>query len=85
MRGLGVEGVEMTGGGWSKGPHFRADQLLADKGLLKTKLKEIETRGLEIAALNCSAIRSIPARWANVAGRRWNRPYASPVKSALRR
>ena len=52
---LGVEGVEMTGGGWSKGPHFRADQLLADKGLLKTKVKEIETRGLKIAALNCSA------------------------------
>ena len=52
---LGVEGVEMTGGGWSKGPHFRADQLLADKGLLKTKMKEIETRGLKIAALNCSA------------------------------
>jgi sugar phosphate isomerase/epimerase len=52
---LGVEGVEMTGGGWSKGPHFRADELLADKGLLKTKLKEIHSRGLEIAALNCSA------------------------------
>jgi sugar phosphate isomerase/epimerase len=51
---LGVEGVEMTGGGWSPAPHFRADQLLADKGLLKSKLKEIETRGLEIAALNCS-------------------------------
>jgi sugar phosphate isomerase/epimerase len=51
---LGVVGVEMTGGGWSKGPHFRADQLLADKGLLKTKLKEIEARSLEIAALNCS-------------------------------
>ena len=45
----------MTGGGWSKGPHFRADELLADKGLLKTKLKEIEARGLEVAALNCSA------------------------------
>ena len=30
---LGVEGVEMTGGGWSKGPHFRADELLADRGL----------------------------------------------------
>ena len=28
---LGVEGIEMTGGGWSKGPHFRADRLLADK------------------------------------------------------
>lgn len=52
---LGVEGIEMTGGGWSKGPHFRADELLADKGLLKQKLAEIEARGLKIAALNCSA------------------------------
>lgn len=52
---LGVEGIEMTGGGWSKGPHFRADELLADKGLLKQKLAEIKARGLEIAALNCSA------------------------------
>lgn len=52
---LGVEGVEMTGGGWSKGPHFRADELLADKGILKQKLTEIEARGLQIAALNCSA------------------------------
>jgi sugar phosphate isomerase/epimerase len=52
---LGVEGVEMTGGGWSTAPHFRAEEPLADKGLLKTKLKEIKARGLEIAALNCSA------------------------------
>src|SRR6516225_7080123 len=51
---LGVEGVEMTGGGWSKGPHFRADVLLADKGLLKSRLKEVEARGLKVAALNCS-------------------------------
>jgi sugar phosphate isomerase/epimerase len=51
---LGVEGVEMTGGGWSPAPHFRADALLADKGLLNSKLKEIEARGLKIAALNCS-------------------------------
>ncbi|MFC3631554.1 sugar phosphate isomerase/epimerase family protein [Paracoccus angustae] len=51
---LGVEGVEMTGGGWSPAPHFRADELLADKGLLKRKLAEIEARGLQIAALNCS-------------------------------
>lgn len=53
--GLGLQGVEMTGGGWSKGPHFRADELLADKGLLKKKMAELEARGLEIAALNCSA------------------------------
>ncbi|WP_102226622.1 sugar phosphate isomerase/epimerase family protein [Acidimangrovimonas sediminis] len=52
---LGVEGIEMTGGGWSPAPHFRADELLSDKGLLKSKLKEIEARGLQIAALNCSA------------------------------
>jgi sugar phosphate isomerase/epimerase len=52
---LGLEGLEMTGGGWSGGPHFRADELLADRGLLKKKLKEIEARGLQIAALNCSA------------------------------
>ncbi|OBY28527.1 sugar phosphate isomerase/epimerase family protein [Leisingera sp. JC1] len=52
---LGVEGIEMTGGGWSAGPHFRADELLADNGLLKQKLAEIEARGLQIAALNCSA------------------------------
>lgn len=52
---LGVEGVEMTGGGWSPAPHFRADELLADRGLLKRKLAEISARGLEIAALNCSA------------------------------
>ena len=52
---LGVEGIEMTGGGWSRAPHFRADRLLADKGSLKAELKEIEARGLEIAALNCSA------------------------------
>jgi sugar phosphate isomerase/epimerase len=52
---LGVEGVEMTGGGWSRAPHFRADELLADKGLLQQKLKELESRGLQIAALNCSA------------------------------
>lgn len=51
---LGVEGVEMTGGGWSPAPHVRAEELLSDAGKRKTFLKEIETRGLQIAALNCS-------------------------------
>lgn len=51
---LGVEGVEMTGGGWSSGPHFRADALLADAGKRKRMVAEIEARGLKIAALNCS-------------------------------
>lgn len=52
---LGVDGIEMTGGGWSRAPHFRAEDLLADRALLRRKLEEIRARGLEIAALNCSA------------------------------
>jgi sugar phosphate isomerase/epimerase len=51
---LGVEGVEMTGGGWSSAPHLRAEQLLTDASERKAFLKEIEARGLQIAALNCS-------------------------------
>ena len=51
---LELEGIEMTGGGWSSAPHVRAAELLADKGKLKAFAKEIETRGLSIAALNCS-------------------------------
>jgi sugar phosphate isomerase/epimerase len=51
---LGVEGVEMTGGGWSSAPHFRAEPLLADAPKRKAAMKEIEARGLKIAALNCS-------------------------------
>src|SRR5690242_15465780 len=51
---LGVEGVEMTGGGWSSAPHMRAEELLDDAGRRKSFLKEIEARGLAIAALNCS-------------------------------
>ena len=56
---LGVEGVEMTGGGWSKGPHFRAEPLLADKGKLKSALKEIETRA---GPQECGARRAGPPR-----------------------
>ena len=51
---LGVAGVEMTGGGWSPAPHLRAAELLADAGKRKAALSAIESRGLEIAALNVS-------------------------------
>ncbi len=51
---LGLEGVEMTGGGWSPAPHVPTEELLADKGKLKAFAKELEARGLEIAALNVS-------------------------------
>jgi sugar phosphate isomerase/epimerase len=51
---LGLEGVEMTGGGWSSAPHLRTEELLADQGKRRALLKEIAARGLGIAALNCS-------------------------------
>jgi sugar phosphate isomerase/epimerase len=51
---LGVEGIEMTGGGWSPAPHVRTEELLADAGKRKAFLREVEARGLGIAALNCS-------------------------------
>lgn len=51
---LGVEGVEMTGGGWSPGPHFRADVMLADASKRRAALAELAARDLKIVALNCS-------------------------------
>ena len=51
---LGVEGIEMTGGGWSPAPHVRAGELLADAGKRRAFSNEIKARGLTIAALNCS-------------------------------
>lgn len=51
---LGVAGIEMTGGGWSPAPPLRAEELLADAGKRKAALSAIESRRLEIAALNVS-------------------------------
>ena len=51
---MGVSGVEMTVGGWSPAPHLRADELLADAGKRRAVLRALESRGLEIAALNVS-------------------------------
>lgn len=51
---LGVQGVEMTVGGWSPAPHLRADELLADAGKRRAVLDGLRERGLGIAALNVS-------------------------------
>jgi hypothetical protein len=32
LREYGLQGVEMTGGGWSSAPHLRIDELLGDAG-----------------------------------------------------
>lgn len=54
VREMGVEGVEMTVGGWSPAPHLRADELLADAGKRRAVLAALRDRGMEIAALNVS-------------------------------
>lgn len=54
VAGMGVEGVEMTVGGWSSAPHLRADELLADAGKRRAVLDALESRSLKIAALNVS-------------------------------
>lgn len=51
---LGVEGVEMTTGGWSPAPHVRMDELIASEAKRDAFLNAIHSRGLNIAALNVS-------------------------------
>ncbi|MDH2436183.1 sugar phosphate isomerase/epimerase [Pokkaliibacter sp. MBI-7] len=51
---LGIEGVEMTVGGWSSAPHINADELLDSEPKRRQFLQAIESRGLGIAALNVS-------------------------------
>ena len=66
---LGVEGIEMTGGGWSPAPHFRAETLLADRAELSRRLGEIEARGLALAG------------WASGTSRKCRTPPASRARS----
>lgn len=54
VKSLGVDGVEMTAGGWGACPHVPTAQLLADPAKLAAFQAELTERGLEIAALNCS-------------------------------
>jgi sugar phosphate isomerase/epimerase len=50
----GVESLELGCGNWSKAPHVNLD-LLLDSSVQREKfLDAIKSRGLEIAALNCS-------------------------------
>jgi len=51
---LGVKGVEMTTGGWSPAPHVPTEALLASAAQRQRFLHAIESRGMEIAALNVS-------------------------------
>jgi len=54
VKSLGIDAVEMTAGGWSPCPHVKTAELLADPAKAAAFKAELDKRGMEIAALNCS-------------------------------
>ena len=53
--GSGVTSIEIATGGQSSAPHLDLDELLASAAARSTFLAAFASRGLRIAALNCSA------------------------------
>ncbi|MDW9828825.1 TIM barrel protein [Sinorhizobium meliloti] len=51
---LGVSGVEVNTGGWSTAPHFDLKTMKASADARRTFTRALETRGLEIIALNAN-------------------------------
>ncbi|WP_448943147.1 sugar phosphate isomerase/epimerase family protein [Klebsiella oxytoca] len=54
VKQYGITGVEMTADGWSPCPHVKTEELLASSAALAAFRGELEKRGMEIVALNCS-------------------------------
>ncbi|AUO67418.1 hypothetical protein WM46_23375 [Citrobacter freundii complex sp. CFNIH2] len=54
VKEYGITAVEMTAGGWAGCPHVKTNELLESSSLLAQFRKELESRDMEIAALNCS-------------------------------
>lgn len=52
---IGATGIEIATGGQSSAPHLRIAELLGDAGRRARFATAFESRGLRIAALNCSA------------------------------
>jgi sugar phosphate isomerase/epimerase len=52
---IGATGIEIATGGQSSAPHLRIDELLRDAKQRAEFAAAFESRGLRIAALNCSA------------------------------
>jgi sugar phosphate isomerase/epimerase len=52
---VGATGIEIATGGQSSAPHLRIDRLLGDPRARSSFTKAFDSRGLRIAALNCSA------------------------------
>ena len=63
---MGIEVLELGTGGYSCAPHLDMEKLLHSAEARKEYLNAIESRGLKIAALNCSANAIGPGeRWAS--------------------
>jgi sugar phosphate isomerase/epimerase len=52
---IGATGIEIATGGQSSAPHLQIDSLLADPAARDPFVQAFTSRGLRIAALNCSA------------------------------
>jgi sugar phosphate isomerase/epimerase len=52
---IGCQSIEIAGGGQSSAPHLRLAELLGDRDKLRGFREAFTSRGLRIAALNCSA------------------------------
>jgi sugar phosphate isomerase/epimerase len=52
---IGATGIEIATGGQSSAPHLHIDELLADRGKRASFAQAFASRGLRVAALNCSA------------------------------
>lgn len=52
---IGARGLEFATGGQSSAPHLRIDELLEDSARRTAFVDAVRSRGLRIAALNCSA------------------------------
>jgi len=51
---LDIHFIEITTGGWSPAPHLNLKSLLTDTSALSNFKQALESRGMKIAALNCS-------------------------------
>jgi sugar phosphate isomerase/epimerase len=60
--GLGLGAVEIASGGQSSAPHMRLDELLESAAARATFAEAIASRGLRLAAINCSAWPLHPSR-----------------------
>ena len=65
---VGAAGIEIAAGGQSPAPHMRIDELLADDDKLGRFRAAFASRGLSIAALNCSSWALHPLRGVSHAG-----------------